>query len=41
MSIDKARALLGYSPQYSSFAAVREAVDWLVADGQIRVPVSP
>jgi nucleoside-diphosphate-sugar epimerase len=41
MSIDKARELLGYSPEYSSFAAVHEAVDWLVAEGQIRVPVRP
>jgi len=40
MSIDKARMLLGYAPEYSSFAAVREAVDWLVSDGQIRAPVT-
>jgi nucleoside-diphosphate-sugar epimerase len=35
ISIDKARALLGYSPQYTSPQAIHEAVAWLVADGQI------
>lgn len=34
-SIDKARRLLGYEPRYSSLEAVREAVDWLVAAGQV------
>ncbi len=37
MSIEKARALLGYSPAHTSFAAVREALDWLIDDGQVRV----
>jgi nucleoside-diphosphate-sugar epimerase len=35
MSIEKARAVLGYAPEYSSFAAVREALDWLIANGQV------
>jgi nucleoside-diphosphate-sugar epimerase len=34
-SIEKARRLLGYEPRYTSFEAVREAVDWLVAQGTI------
>jgi nucleoside-diphosphate-sugar epimerase len=38
MSIRKARDELGYAPGYTSLEAVREAVDWLRADGQIRVP---
>lgn len=29
-SIEKARRLLGYEPRYTSFDAVREAVEWLV-----------
>jgi nucleoside-diphosphate-sugar epimerase len=41
MSIEKARAVLGYSPRYSSFDAVREAVEWLIAEGQVRAAVSP
>jgi nucleoside-diphosphate-sugar epimerase len=32
MSIDKARSVLGYAPKYTSAQAVREAVDWLVAN---------
>ena len=36
-SIAKAQRLLGYQPRYSSFQAVREAVDWLVANGKVRV----
>ncbi len=35
MSIAKARALLGYAPQHTSFAAVREAVAWLAAHDQL------
>jgi nucleoside-diphosphate-sugar epimerase len=35
MSIDKAREVLGYTPRHTSFDAVHEAVDWLVANGQI------
>jgi nucleoside-diphosphate-sugar epimerase len=37
MSIEKARNLLGYTPAHSSISAVREALDWLIADGQVRV----
>jgi nucleoside-diphosphate-sugar epimerase len=37
MSIDKARAVLGYAPAHSSFAAVREALDRLIADGQVQL----
>lgn len=36
-SIDKARRLLGYQPRYTSLQAVREALDWLIADGQVKV----
>lgn len=35
MSIRKAREELGYSPAYTSLEAVREAVDWLRADGRL------
>ena len=35
-SIAKAQRLLGYRPRYSSLQAVREAVDWLVANGKVR-----
>ncbi|WP_431280521.1 NAD-dependent epimerase/dehydratase family protein [Leifsonia poae] len=38
MSIRKARDELGYAPAYTSLEAVREAVDWLRADGQLDVP---
>ncbi len=34
-SIHKARRLLGYQPRYTSFEAVREAVDWLIAAGTV------
>ena len=37
-AIDKARRHLGYEPGYTSFAAVREAVTWLIAHGQLRAP---
>jgi nucleoside-diphosphate-sugar epimerase len=37
ISIDKARTLLGYAPQYTSLQAIHESVAWLVADGQIDV----
>ncbi|GGI99973.1 UDP-glucose 4-epimerase [Alicyclobacillus cellulosilyticus] len=36
-SIDKARRLIAYNPRYESLDAVREAVDWLVAHGVIRI----
>jgi nucleoside-diphosphate-sugar epimerase len=35
-SIDKPRQLLGYEPKYTSLEAVRESVDWLLEDGQLR-----
>jgi nucleoside-diphosphate-sugar epimerase len=34
-SIEKARQLLDYQPRYTSFAAVREAVEWMVEQGII------
>ena len=37
-AIDKARRHLGYEPGYTSFAAVRQAVTWLIAHGQLRAP---
>jgi nucleoside-diphosphate-sugar epimerase len=36
-SIAKAERLLGYRPRYSSLQAVFEALDWLIAQGQVRV----
>ena len=37
MSIEKAKAVLGYTPRYTSEQAVHEAVDWLVEhDGLLR-----
>ena len=35
MSIEKASAVLGYRPRYSSLEAVFEALSWLIADGQV------
>ncbi|WDR03518.1 NAD(P)-dependent oxidoreductase [Devosia algicola] len=35
-SMDKARRLLDYRPHYGSLEAVQEAVQWLIADGQVR-----
>ncbi len=37
-SIRKARDRLGYEPRYSSFAAVREALAWLIAERRVRAP---
>lgn len=37
-SIAKATRLLGYQPRYSSFGAVREAVEWLIRNGQLDAP---
>ena len=34
-SIEKARRLLGYQPQYTSLQAVAEALRWLIDDGQV------
>ncbi|HEY0937177.1 MAG TPA: NAD-dependent epimerase/dehydratase family protein [Trebonia sp.] len=36
-SIDRARAVLGYAPRYSSLQALHEALTWLVANGQVDV----
>jgi nucleoside-diphosphate-sugar epimerase len=36
-SIDRARAVLGYSPRYSTLEALHEALAWLVASGQVDV----
>ena len=37
-SIEKARRRLGYEPRYDSFAAVREAVAWLITHDRMRAP---
>lgn len=37
-SIEKARRLLGYEPGYTSLAAVRQALAWLIEHGQLRAP---
>ncbi len=37
-SIAKAQRLLEYQPRYSSLQAVFEAVQWLIQDGQVRLP---
>ena len=36
-SIDRARTVLGYTPRYSSLEALREALRWLVENGQADV----
>lgn len=41
MSWQKANALLGYLPQYSSLDAVREAVAWLQREGRLRLGDRP
>jgi nucleoside-diphosphate-sugar epimerase len=38
VSIEKARRLLGYEPRYTSLEAVRESLEWLVANGRLAVP---
>jgi nucleoside-diphosphate-sugar epimerase len=37
-SIARAERLLEYRPRYSSLEAVYEAVQWLIRDGQVRLP---
>ncbi|HLA39612.1 MAG TPA: NAD-dependent epimerase/dehydratase family protein [Candidatus Glassbacteria bacterium] len=37
-SIEKARRLLGYQPSYSSLAAVRESLAWLIDNGRVDLP---
>ena len=34
-SIDRARTVLGYAPRYTALDALREALDWLIAAGQV------
>ena len=41
MSIEKGRRLLGYAPEYSSLAAVAEAVEWLRQAGRLGDDVAP
>jgi nucleoside-diphosphate-sugar epimerase len=33
--IDRARAVLGYAPRWSSLDALRDAVRWLAANGEV------
>jgi nucleoside-diphosphate-sugar epimerase len=40
-SIARAREVLGYAPRYSSLDALREALAWLVANGQADVGDQP
>jgi nucleoside-diphosphate-sugar epimerase len=37
-SIDRARAVLGYAPRYSTLQALEESVRWLAANGVAEVP---
>ena len=41
MSVEKGRRVLGYRPEYSSLAAVAEAVEWLRKDGLLGDDVPP
>ncbi|WP_433286220.1 NAD-dependent epimerase/dehydratase family protein [Pseudonocardia sp. CA-142604] len=34
-SIERARTLLGFAPRYTALEALREALEWLVANGQV------
>ncbi len=36
-SIDKARRLIDYRPRYTSLQAIFEAVEWLIANGQLTI----
>lgn len=38
MSINKATSLIGYAPAYEPELAVHESVQWLIDNGQLRVP---
>ena len=38
MSIQKATSLIGYAPAYEPEKAVHESVNWLINNGQLRVP---
>lgn len=35
-SMEKAKRLLGFTPRYSSFEAVKEALDWMIRHGVVR-----
>jgi nucleoside-diphosphate-sugar epimerase len=37
-SIERARAVLGYAPRYSTLQALEESVRWLAANGRLDVP---
>ncbi len=37
-SSEKAQRMLGYSPRYSSLQAVREALAWLIRNGDVNLP---
>jgi len=37
LSIHKSESLLGYAPRYEPEQAVRESVEWLIRDGQLKV----
>ena len=36
-SMEKAKRLLGFTPRYTSLQAVQEAVEWLIANGRIKL----
>lgn len=36
-STQKSERLLGYRPRYTSFAAIREAIDWMIANKLVKV----
>jgi hypothetical protein len=35
--MEKAKRLLGFTPRHGSLGAVQEAVEWLIADGRVRL----
>jgi len=37
VSIEKAKRLLGYRPRYSSLEAIRESLEWLIAEKEVHV----
>jgi nucleoside-diphosphate-sugar epimerase len=36
-SMEKAKRLLGFTPGYSSFEAVKESLDWMIRHGVVEV----
>jgi len=38
VSIDKARRLLGYDPEYTSLEAIQQSLEWLISNGKLAVP---